>query len=191
MDASPKSSRLPPASPLYYAICDGRTSEVEKLLAGADVNAPVFNGQSPLYVACQRQHLHLVRLLLSVGANPNGARPDKEAPLHVACQEGSSGAVDLLLKAGADITAKRANGQTARGPRCGRPAAGGQAAKAAVPLGRCSTWQPRCAFGLLCRQCPAPAPRLTDHARGHCAGGALGPCGIAAVAGLRPDAGGC
>ena len=103
------------ATPLFFAVCDGRTSEVEKLLQGAGLNDVCWNGYTSLYVACQRQHLHLVRLLLSRGADPNAARlHDSDTPLHIACQEGSLAAVDLLLKAGANIAVQRSNKQTVR-----------------------------------------------------------------------------
>ena len=59
-------------SPLWNATVGGDREVVEFLLeAGADANAPAFAGATPLHVAIQRGHHHLVPVLLASGADPD------------------------------------------------------------------------------------------------------------------------
>ncbi len=98
---------------------------------GADVNHPLPDtGETPLHAAlCKADslaHHHVIRVLLSGGANPNVAtiagaetggfmrdcRTRVETPLHRAAAFGSEETIQLLLDAGAKIDAKDMNGDS-------------------------------------------------------------------------------
>lgn len=98
---------------------------------GADVNRPLPDtGETPLHAAlCAANdpaHTHVVRVLLSNGANPNcatksgvetggfmrDARTKGETPLHRAAAFGEEEAIQLLLDAGAALDAKDRSGDT-------------------------------------------------------------------------------
>jgi len=56
---------------LTRAVSDGDSEAVRALLAeGADANRPTSGGQTPLILAIVFRHIHILRLLLEAGANP-------------------------------------------------------------------------------------------------------------------------
>jgi ankyrin repeat protein len=98
---------------------------------GADVNRPLSDtGESPLHAALCKTGLpkynHVVRVLLSAGANPNCAtktgvetggfmrdcRTRGETPLHRAAAFGDEEVIQLLLDAGASREAQDAIGDS-------------------------------------------------------------------------------
>jgi len=88
--------------------CAGRgTGAAVKLLldVGADPNAYVKRGTTPLYGASYNGNVAGVRLLLDAGANPEG-KPASAVPLMAAAMESQVGVIDLLLSAGAKVTRK-------------------------------------------------------------------------------------
>jgi ankyrin repeat protein len=58
--------------PINWAACNGHV-EVVKVLAqaGANLNGPNRNGETPLEAACRTNHLDVVKTLLALGADPN------------------------------------------------------------------------------------------------------------------------
>ena len=99
---------------LVYAIYRSPLAFIRTLLEiGAEVNAPVDDGFPPLIAAlsCGRQVPgskprtdvdDLLKLLLSVGADPNQRGINDYTPLHMAVGEGNALAVQILLDGGAD-----------------------------------------------------------------------------------------
>lgn len=88
-------------------IKEGHTALLRKLLnAGADPNAMVSNGSSPLEYVCSyasySDRADIVELLLSAGANPSRTRGESYTPLMGAAQEGDEYTVRRLLNAGAN-----------------------------------------------------------------------------------------
>jgi RNA polymerase sigma factor (sigma-70 family) len=86
-------------SAVWSATVAGEAPVVEFLLdAGGDPNAAAFAGATPLHVAVQRGHDHLVPLLLAAGADPErtddyGRTPNDWLPLRAATSaEPSAGA---------------------------------------------------------------------------------------------------
>jgi len=68
------------------------------LAAGADPDMRrSTDGATPLYVACQRAHLPVVRCLLEAGADPNLRRSGGFTPLWTACDRGHSSIVEMLV----------------------------------------------------------------------------------------------
>ena len=95
--------RQPRMSPLQLAAYNGRTNEVEQLLAkGADPNAlDKEYGWTPLHAAAAGGHLPVVRLLLARGAKVNALDKRGATPLECAAR-GHTAVVRLLLDHGAD-----------------------------------------------------------------------------------------
>jgi len=98
---------------------------------GADANVPLPDtGETPLHAAlCKAHspaHAHVIRVLLSGGANPNSittpgvetggfmrdCRTKAETPLHRAAAFGGEDTIQALLDAGARVDAKDMNGDT-------------------------------------------------------------------------------
>src|SRR5260370_30964158 len=62
---------IPRSLSLTRAVADGNTEAVRDLLAqGADANRTTSGGQTPLILAIVFRHIHILRLLLEAGADP-------------------------------------------------------------------------------------------------------------------------
>ena len=100
---------------LHLACENNRVVEVTSLLqkplnpngTGADPRRP------PMYLAAERGHLEVVRLLLEARADKNAARQDGTTALMAAAVNGHLEVVRLLLEAGADKNAASQDGTTA------------------------------------------------------------------------------
>ena len=79
---------------------------------GADSNAAIDVGATPIFVACQNGCHKVVQLLLAAGADPNTPMNNGSTPLIVASQNGYYQIVELLLAAGADGSARHNEGFT-------------------------------------------------------------------------------
>ncbi|GLH09963.1 Poly [ADP-ribose] polymerase tankyrase [Gryllus bimaculatus] len=94
---SHSSSELPA---LHLAIIDGAVEIVAVLLEnGADVNATLSNGTSPLHTAVKGDNVKLIELLLSHGANPNILDNNFQTPTYIAAERGNVEALDIILAA--------------------------------------------------------------------------------------------
>ena len=80
--------------------------------AGAYVDMPSDKG-TPLFIACQRGHAHVARLLVvNRGALDLADEIDGATPLLIACQEKHAEAVRACLEAGADVNCASLQGVT-------------------------------------------------------------------------------
>ena len=112
----------PGGDPLVQAAMDGNVELASLLICkGADVNAKgvdVINGrpgiddcgkkdygETPLYVACERGRLEVVKLLLEHNANVN-LKSRYGSPIQAAAEMGHEEIVKLLLARGAKVEAK-------------------------------------------------------------------------------------
>jgi len=83
--------------------------------AGADVNAKLRTGATPLLLAVFDGHTEIVRLLLEKGADANCKFPGKNVTaLMIAAQNNHIEITKLLLEKSVDITAKTADGIDAK-----------------------------------------------------------------------------
>ncbi|CAK9099458.1 unnamed protein product [Durusdinium trenchii] len=102
---------------LLRACEDNRVAAVRRLLQKPlDPNgrgAETDPTPPPMFVAAERGHLEVVRLLLEAGANQNAARANGTTALKDAARNGHLEVVRLLLEAGADKNAAQVNGTTA------------------------------------------------------------------------------
>ncbi|MBC6417279.1 MAG: ankyrin repeat domain-containing protein [Rhodospirillales bacterium] len=80
------------------------------LAAGADLNARIEKGNTPLHLAAVFGNAEAVAALLDAGADPNARGEGGLTPLHAAAAHGSAEVVAALLDAGADGSARTARG---------------------------------------------------------------------------------
>ena len=82
-----------------------------------DINIANKNGVTPFYIACQRGHTEIARMLIKKGININAVGITGHTPLQVAClatvNHNNEGLFELLLKKGASLDHKNDAGQTA------------------------------------------------------------------------------
>ncbi|XP_052067759.1 uncharacterized protein LOC127707249 [Mytilus californianus] len=68
------------------------------------------SGESPLFIACQKNHKEIVQILIDNEADINKCRDDGLSPLSVACQKNHKEIVKLLLDNKADTNLQAADG---------------------------------------------------------------------------------
>src|SRR5262249_28778879 len=84
------------------------------LKAGADANAALLSGETPLMEAARRGNLATVRALLSAGANPNAQEANGgQTALMWAVAERHSAVIEELVRGGADVRLGSKTGFTA------------------------------------------------------------------------------
>jgi uncharacterized protein len=97
-------------TPLHRAVLSGDAVAVRRLIrAGADVNAANRYGVTPLMLAAERGHAHLIAALLSAGASLKAAEarlPDGQTLLMHAARTGNVASVKSLLAAGSRLDAR-------------------------------------------------------------------------------------
>ena len=64
------------------------------------------DGETPLMMACQEGHLHIVKLLIEHGANVNTLDFDGDTALAHAARNGENKIVKCLIDAGADVNVR-------------------------------------------------------------------------------------
>ncbi|RBH43716.1 hypothetical protein C3F00_038825 [Pseudomonas sp. MWU13-2860] len=114
---------------MVYAIQSGRPAAVAALLAaGADVNADVYDGKTPLFYAAEARNAPAAKLLLEHGADVNvSTRFSQMSLLMAAVLSGAPQLVADLLKHGASLEDRDKYDQSARDyvaklPKAQRPA---------------------------------------------------------------------
>lgn len=99
---------------LTLAALRERIDVVEMLIeAGSDVNAKIYNGETPLYMALEAKRFNLFSLLLKNGANPNVILDKMPILIHAIIFDLPEKYALELIKYGADINAKKINKETA------------------------------------------------------------------------------
>jgi ankyrin repeat protein len=85
---------------------------MELITAGASVNEPDSDGDTPLMLAAAQGHTDIVTVLLRKGADANAHNDQGETALHQAAHGGHLGAVGALLAAGARVDTRDNGGST-------------------------------------------------------------------------------
>lgn len=99
-------------TPILMAARQSDATIIQKLLA--NVNEKDCIGQTPLIIAAQHGHLHVVKVLLSTVNVDIGHRNEYgENAAIMAAQEGHFEVLKILVEAGVDIVEPNANGETA------------------------------------------------------------------------------
>ena len=99
---------------IHYASKGGHLPVVQYLIEkeNVDINNKATNGASLLHCACRRGKLHIVKYLISQGANINEKDEDGQTPLHYAAGFYSLDVVKFLLTKGANKYARDKDGRT-------------------------------------------------------------------------------
>lgn len=100
-------------TPLALAVSNGDLKKVNRLTeAGADVNKPILGGRlTPLLLSIRAGKKNVTLVLLSKGANPNGADPEGNTPLHYAAALNDPGMTWALLQAKANPAVRNKSGK--------------------------------------------------------------------------------
>lgn len=116
IDANADINRMDPdrqMQPLNIAVHRNSPKIAEMLIdKGADVNAPDALGQTPIYMAIATNPIHILRKLVTKGANINVVCSDF-TPLMLAAMADNEDSIRFLLRENADISIKKTNGVTA------------------------------------------------------------------------------
>ncbi|XP_078621388.1 uncharacterized protein LOC144887843 [Branchiostoma floridae x Branchiostoma japonicum] len=101
-------------TPLHFAAAAGSIEAVEKLVVEgyANVNQASKGGTTPLMLACQYDHLDMVRYLIHCGADVNHSSNEGETALHVAAKLASPDVVKFVLDKDADRLKETKYGDT-------------------------------------------------------------------------------
>ncbi|WP_422447233.1 MULTISPECIES: ankyrin repeat domain-containing protein [unclassified Endozoicomonas] len=96
---------------LYVTAFKGHLACVQTLIAaGADVNAALADGSTPMYIAARKNYSDILQTLLNAGADPNAApSEDGITPLHIAVYKNNIDCLPTLLNGGANINAVTAS----------------------------------------------------------------------------------
>ncbi|HTY92524.1 MAG TPA: ankyrin repeat domain-containing protein [Steroidobacteraceae bacterium] len=102
------------STPLQWAVFNGNTAEVKRLLAAhADVKAVNDYGVTAMQLAADASNTEVIQLLLKAGADADSPNPDGETALHLVARAGNVEAAQALLRYGAHVDAReRFGGQT-------------------------------------------------------------------------------
>ncbi|CZR67570.1 uncharacterized protein PAC_17469 [Phialocephala subalpina] len=98
-----------PPAPLYYVASLGAAQLTELLLdkkVNIDEPSPASENGFALIAAADREHAHIVKLLLDRGANINVQEHFRGSALHAAVYRENKSTVQLLLDRGADVNAQ-------------------------------------------------------------------------------------
>lgn len=86
---------------------------IRRLVArGADPNAHLPSGPTPLFLAAVLDHALAIETLVEQGADPNIPGAGGWTPLHIAAVYGRGGAVAALVRAGADVDRRDDRGRS-------------------------------------------------------------------------------
>jgi ankyrin repeat protein len=81
-----------------FAIPDEQSTMVKLLsLAGANINKPDNQGNTPLHLAAKRGNNHVVKSLYKLGASLNLRNKDGKTPLDIAKEHGKIETLNLLI----------------------------------------------------------------------------------------------
>ncbi len=102
-----------PAEALFRSIENGDFAEFSRLVdTGIDLSTKNKLGETPLYVAAEKDQLEMAKLLIAKGANARAQTPNGESVLHAAAMIESVALMTALIEAGADKNSANNDGET-------------------------------------------------------------------------------
>ncbi|MDE2658498.1 MAG: ankyrin repeat domain-containing protein, partial [Verrucomicrobiota bacterium] len=84
----------------------------QAIAAGADLDAKMQGGYTPLHLAAIYDHKEIAEVLIAAGADVNAKNNRDMTPLHQAARSGRNEIAGLLIAKGADVNAKDENSLT-------------------------------------------------------------------------------
>ena len=78
----------------------------QAIAAGADLDAKMQGGYTPLHLAAIYDHKEIAEILIAEGADVNAKNKRDMTPLHQAARSGRKEIAELLIAKGADVNAK-------------------------------------------------------------------------------------
>jgi len=84
----------------------------QAIAAGADLDAKMQGGYTPLHLAAIYDHKEIAEILIAEGADVNAKNKRDMTPLHQAARSGRKEIAELLIAKGADVNAKDENSLT-------------------------------------------------------------------------------
>lgn len=99
---------------LDQAVVDGDIERVKtEIAAGVDINSKNRMGWTLLYIAINKKHTEIAKLLIEKGADVNIRDNRGRAPIHLAVETGQKEIVEALIAKGADINVMDARADNA------------------------------------------------------------------------------
>lgn len=106
-------------TPLHLAVCEGDNAEMtELIMAGADINEPDFNGETPLHYSINS--IESTSFLLNAGADPRIADNDGDRPSEYAKVAGFIEIAKLLESKEQELDLREKHGVSKDAPRNSR-----------------------------------------------------------------------
>ena len=84
----------------------------QAIAAGADLDAKMQGGYTPLHLAAIYDHKEIAEVLIAAGADLDAKNNRDMTPLHQAARSGRNEIAGLLIAKGADVNAKDKKGKT-------------------------------------------------------------------------------
>ena len=84
----------------------------QAIAAGADLDAKMQGGYTPLHLAAIYDHKEIAEILIAEGADVNAKNKRDMTPLHQAARSGRKEIAELLIAKGANVNAKDENSLT-------------------------------------------------------------------------------
>ena len=84
----------------------------QAIAAGADLDAKMQSGYTPLHLAAIYDHKEIAKILIAEGADVNAKNTREMTPLHQAARAGRKGITEQLIEKGADVNARDENSLT-------------------------------------------------------------------------------
>lgn len=101
---------------LFWMLCrKGDINTIKYLIENFsfDINEAQETGETPLYIACQNNHIELVKFLLSLPIKKNLTHISGASALYIAAQNGNEEIVTALIESGIDPNLAHNSGATA------------------------------------------------------------------------------
>ena len=104
-----------PDRQMHYAVTNNNYQQIIYLVNKNkwQVNiVSLYDGQTPLHLACNSSSDQIVLLLLELGADPNAMSNEKGTPVHWAVSKNNLIKIDYLIQHGANLDLKDGKGKT-------------------------------------------------------------------------------